>query len=340
MDGIFGKLKEFFRKDESDDDCIQFVEGEYKNICKITSNRKKEEESNENIQVENIEAAKPLIRENPKIGEPIPIKKGRPPKNIREEYYRVLKLNNSKNTLKSYKGALKFWDKFAERKGKTIYYLTASDLEEALEKYSNSTRVQRMSSLRKLAKIYLRSGYTNLMNECNMVIIRSKKENTIVKYLNEKKSKDLRDKIIEDIENEKREGLWFGLFLFCGLRISEVFTIKIESDTYIKVLGKGNKERLVPCPSTIIKGLKNIKENGRGGWRKNGKIIDTSLRRSGLLEEFHCHQLRHTFATGLYRKGVPINTLKDVLGHTTIMTTQIYAKSKVDESILNHLDIE
>jgi len=349
MNGLFDFFKKIKkRKMKRDrDNCIQYIGGEYINICEDEEELSKGmEERLEEKTIETVLEENPIVvidreedRSIEEYGEAInKAGRGRPSGNTLAEFERIVKLNHSSNTVRNYLAAIKYWDRIAKNRKKSIYKLTARDIEEALEKYSNKTRIVKMASLRKLAKIYLRNGYPSLSLETNLVMIRSKKENHIVQYLDEEAYENLKKEVREGLQRGEREYLWIGLFLFCGLRISEIQTIIIENDKFIKVLGKGNKERLVPCQEALIEAIRNFKKDGYGGWKKNGKTIDSQLRRKGYLDNFHCHQLRHTFATNLYRKGVQLNTIKDILGHNTIMTTQVYAKAKVDEGILNFVD--
>jgi len=353
-------LSAFFRKfrNKSEgknhkDRCIQYVGGKFVNICddeeveekNILNFEEEEKTIGQALEETPIKVIDRKVIEQDIVTEVDdihlePAKKGRPSSRIKNEFERAIRLNHSPNTSKSYFFAIKFWEDFAKKKGKNIYRLTAKDMEEALEKYANRTRIQRMASLRKLAKIYLRNGYSALSLQTSMVMISAKKENHIVQYLDQESYQKLKQEIMEGLQREEREYLWLGLFLFCGLRISEIQTIIIENEKFIKVLGKGDKERLVPCPSILIKTIRKFQKEGYGGWKRSGNTIDKQLRRKGLLDNFHCHQLRHTFATGLYRKGVQLNTIKEVMGHNTIMTTQVYAKAKVDEGLLEYIELK
>lgn len=354
---LIQKIKELRTKSKekkTKNHCIQYVGGKFINICDKdkfdVDNTKNIEEILESKNIEEVVEEDPIkILDKEELEGKVVFEmqerqievtgKRRPISQLKDEFERAIKLNHSKNTAISYFSAMKFWEGFSKRKGKSIYRLSARDMEEALEKYANKTRIQRMASLRKLAKIYLRNEYPALSLQTSMVMISAKKETHIVQYLDEESYIKLKDEIIGGLKRQEREYLWLGLFLFCGLRISEIQTIIIENEKFIKVLGKGDKERLVPCPIILIESIRNFTKEGYGGWKKSGKAIDSQLRRKGYLDKFHCHQLRHTFATGLYRKGVQLNTIKEVMGHNTIMTTQVYAKAKVDEGLLDYIDI-
>jgi site-specific recombinase XerD len=137
-----------------------------------------------------------------------------------------------------------------------------------------------------------------------------------------------------------------------GLRASEVVGLSMQdlnlSQRMLRVLGKGNKQRLVPitkpCQQSIGLYLKdvrpvliqNLDEDQLSTWiflNHLGKkltvrgleyILAQLARRSGVDLHVHPHQLRHTFATQLLDNGADLRTIQELLGHATINTTQIY----------------
>lgn len=139
-------------------------------------------------------------------------------------------------------------------------------------------------------------------------------------------------------------------FLNCGMRLSELVGINVTdyiSTTindmpvrYIKVLGKGSKERVIylngACenayrnyinvrPETKEKALFISSRGTRISNRRVEQIIEEKLKLSGLSGMgFSVHKLRHTAATLMYQNGVDVLVLKDVLGHENLDTTQIY----------------
>lgn len=135
----------------------------------------------------------------------------------------------------------------------------------------------------------------------------------------------------------------------CGLRVSETIALKI-SDLYldvgfIKVLGKGNKERLVPIGSTAVKQIKLYREHIRSHMnikkgaedtlflnrRGNGLsrvmvflILKDVTEKSGIKKNVHPHTLRHSFATHLVEAGADLRAVQEMMGHKSITTTEIY----------------
>ncbi len=137
------------------------------------------------------------------------------------------------------------------------------------------------------------------------------------------------------------------LFLSCGLRISELVSLNITDvyDDHVRVLGKGNKERVVyfaeGCREAIddylaVRDSQSIKpadrmalfisrDHCRISVRGVQKMVDKKLLIAGLdSRRFSPHKLRHTAATLMLKNGVDTRALQEVLGHSNLNTTQIY----------------
>lgn len=139
----------------------------------------------------------------------------------------------------------------------------------------------------------------------------------------------------------------------CGLRASEVCTLNLDQvcigEEYLRVKGKGSKERAVPLIGSALKALQTYLDQGRSllyvksqGYQSQdgaavflnarGKrltrqalfaIVQTAGERVGI-DQLHPHTLRHSFATHLLSGGADLRMLQEVLGHADISTTQIY----------------
>lgn len=145
--------------------------------------------------------------------------------------------------------------------------------------------------------------------------------------------------------NEKRDYAILMLFLNCGIRRSELVGLNL-TDVYedrIRVVGKGNKERIVYFGSACRKAIdaylverhKKVLSDNRAlfGSRDNNRISVTAVHRlvkKALLQagldstQFSAHKLRHTAATMMLSGGVDVKTVQEVLGHENLNTTQIY----------------
>ena len=160
-----------------------------------------------------------------------------------------------------------------------------------------------------------------------------------------------------------RDFCMITFFLNCGMRLSELVGIDCrdymstningQKVTYIKILGKGSKERIVYLNSACIDAYMNyisvrpeskdkalfISRRGtRISNRRVEQIIEEKLKLSGLSGMgFSVHKLRHTAATLMYQNGVDVRVLKEVLGHENLDTTQIYTHV-ANEQIRNAID--
>lgn len=163
-------------------------------------------------------------------------------------------------------------------------------------------------------------------------------------------------------QNAKRDYAILMLFLNCGIRRSELVGLNI-SDVYedrIRVVGKGNKERIVYFGSSCHKAIEAYMEErnkivltdnralfgSRNGNRISvtavHRLVEKALLKAGLdTTQFSAHKLRHTAATMMLSGGVDVKTVQEVLGHENLNTTQIYTHIESTELKLaaeaNHL---
>lgn len=157
-------------------------------------------------------------------------------------------------------------------------------------------------------------------------------------------TKELFLKIINNEDNLEHK-CWLLLSFCCGLRISEVATIKIE-DIYskehkLRVLGKGNKERFTILPAIVIKFLRLFYQKKRYTHKKgylfigqnvNNHICERTIGNyfSSLKKEYNLppeiteHSLRHSFATYFLMNGGDLLVLKSMMGHKSLNSTSIY----------------
>lgn len=139
----------------------------------------------------------------------------------------------------------------------------------------------------------------------------------------------------------------------CGLRASEVCGLEVQDvfldEGFLRVFGKGSKERMVPISGTAATALRSYLEEGRGSISLRAKAAHTEdlravflnlrgrrLTRQGLfkivgaagaavgLQHLHPHTLRHSYATHLLNGGADLRVIQEILGHSDISTTQIY----------------
>lgn len=159
--------------------------------------------------------------------------------------------------------------------------------------------------------------------------------------------------MINSIDMNKQEGQRNKAILetlySCGLRVSELVNLKLSQINfrtgYIKIEGKGNKERIVPLGTRAKDEIRCYLKKDRDKMKKakgyedilflnkTGKalsrvmifnIIKETARRAGLQKVVSPHTLRHSFASHLVNGGADIRTVQDMLGHESILTTEIY----------------
>ena len=145
--------------------------------------------------------------------------------------------------------------------------------------------------------------------------------------------------------NAKRDYAILMLFLNCGLRLSELVGLNL-TDVYedrVRVMGKGNKERIVyfgsPCRKALdaylVERSNMVLSDNRAlfGSRDHNRISNSAVHRlvkKALLKagldatQYSAHKLRHTAATMMLSGGVDVKTVQEVLGHENLNTTQIY----------------
>lgn len=176
------------------------------------------------------------------------------------------------------------------------------------------------------------------------------------------------DQLLSAIDLSKAEGhrnkAMIETLYSCGLRVSEMINLKF-SDTYfeqgfIRIIGKGNKERLVPVSPSVekeinlyVEGTRNhqtiqkgyedyvfLNRRGRGLTRVMIFTIVKNLAAAiGLNKKISPHTFRHSFATHLIEGGANLRAIQEMLGHESITTTEIYThldKSFIREAIISH----
>lgn len=145
----------------------------------------------------------------------------------------------------------------------------------------------------------------------------------------------------------------------CGLRVSELINLRLDSileeGNMLRVLGKGNKQRFVPIGECAKEALKTYIENVRSGLIREGKkaknviflslgqgapltrqavwqMVKRNASKAGLTNKVTTHTLRHSFATHLLEGGAGLRDVQELLGHSSIETTNIY--THIDRSHL------
>lgn len=174
--------------------------------------------------------------------------------------------------------------------------------------------------------------------------------------MDEQKMDDLLDGdlVFEKNFGGMRDRLIIEMLYGTGIRLSELVNLKDQDvnlyEQHIKVLGKRNKERVIPVGSPLIKLIKDyIKEKlsqnfdnkasslivtnrGRNAYPQFiYGIVKSSLSKISTQDKRSPHVLRHTFATALLNKGADLNAIKELLGHSSLAATQVYTHNSVEK---------
>ena len=229
-----------------------------------------------------------------------------------------------------------------------------------LEGLSKRSQARFLSSLRSFFKWTVLEGYVK-DNPCDAVDTPK-----IGRHLPAVLSEDEVSAIIDSVDT----GSWNGLrdrailevLYGCGLRVSEVVGLKISNvyfkEGFVRIVGKGNKERLVPIGGMALDAVsdylavrpepsdtasEDILFLNRDGRALSRVSVFTMVKRQAMLagvhKEISPHTFRHSFATHLVNHGADLRVVQDMLGHESILTTEIYTHIDTESwmrDVINH----
>ena len=274
--------------------------------------------------------------------------------------YLTLEKKYSGHTCRAYQKDISEFEAFCKEEfevndiASADYNLIRSWIVALLEKkVSNRTVNRKIASLKAYYKFLLKSGQIE-----NNPLARHKALK-IPKRVEVPFSENEMDLLLRDITFEpgfegSRDKLIIELFYTTGMRRSELIELKLSdldmSRNTIKVLGKRNKERLIPLlnPTRVLlaqyleerSALEVIQEHQYVFLTSAGKkiyptlvyrIINACLSQVSTKVKKSPHVLRHTFATHLLNKGADLNSVKELLGHASLASTQVYTHSSIAE---------
>jgi integrase/recombinase XerD len=258
----------------------------------------------------------------------------------------------SKNTIESYSIDLKKFQDFLSLKNKNFASFTRADVVDFIETlrnkgYSISSTCRFISSIKSLCKYLI---IENVIKEDPSENLQTPKRwERLPKSLS---VSEVRSFLELDTPIDKptmmRDSVMLELLYSSGLRVSELVSLKVEDINleagFIRVLGKGSKERVVPVNIRAIGRLRGylnkarqeilkkrqssylfVTGRGRSLTRQRfWQTIKTLGRKKGI--DLSPHTLRHSFATHLLEGGADLRSVQKMLGHSDISTTQIYTK--------------
>lgn len=266
--------------------------------------------------------------------------------------YLLIEKGSSQNTVTSYETDIKKLIKFLKLINRQIEQTNPKNIDEFLKYLAEKEKLSQTSIARCVSSV--RGFYKFLISE--EIIPVSPLENLrtpkTIKRLPDVLEIEEVKKIIESADSLTpigiRDRAMLELIYAAGLRISEMLSLKISDimlqDEYLRCIGKGNKERSVPIGKSareavniylsksrsmlkkskdtevLFLNLRGNKLSRMGGW----KIIQKYVRKAGIIKHVTPHTFRHSFATHLLEGGCDLRAIQEMLGHASIVTTEIY----------------
>lgn len=272
-----------------------------------------------------------------------------------EEYFAYLAIERGASplTIDAYGKDLALYRDFLETRGKTTLEQVERDDILAFQKgildqgFAISTAERRLSAIKGLHRFALREGYVDA--DPAQAIPLPKKPARLPDVLSIDQIGAMLDAVDTSTLTGKRDATMLEVLYGCGLRVSELVNLDLAhvliDEGFLRVFGKGSKERMVPISGIalerLVEYLNEVRPelenprssapaalflNARGG-RLTRQSVHRIVTRAGLtigVKNLHPHTLRHSFATHLLEGGADLRSIQDMLGHADIATTQIY----------------
>ena len=221
--------------------------------------------------------------------------------------------------------------------------------EELARGVSKRSCKRRLSSLRHFYKYMVNVGYIN--NNPFIFVDAPKTETKYPHALYKEQIQEMFKRNLERTDSLKnRDQAILYLLYYSGMRAAELVSLDVQSvslkERVVRVLGKGNKERIIPFTSDCQKVVKAYIDNERKELLRKSKeltpalflnakgerlttrgleyILDSIEEKTGLFVGLHPHILRHSFATHLLENGADLRVIQELLGHESINATQVY----------------
>ena len=267
-----------------------------------------------------------------------------------KDYIISLTYNDSKadNTIESYSRDLQKYESFlVENNLYDVEKITDSNIYDfvlKLKDYSPATINRIKTSIRNFHR-FLNFKYD--MKDPSINITVSKTEKRLPIYATQNEIECLMSVFNDEIPEEMFDHTILETIYGLGLRVSECCNLKTNqvnlNDGFVNVIGKGNKERLIPIPGLTNSIMKQYFHNIRPLWSKNSnnlffinkhgrsiypQYVEKMLRetniKANIKKHITPHKLRHSYATHLLEAGADLRVIQELLGHSDISTTEIY----------------
>ena len=285
-----------------------------------------------------------------------------------EEYLRYIAVERglARNTTLAYASDLRQFFAYLEQRGLDPIRVSRGDLEDYLWELKSRHGLEASSLFRKieaLRSFYFFQAAERRLDANPAAELRSpRRPLRLPECLSAEEMRRLLAAPSGSSYEALRARVMIELLYATGMRVSEILALKAEyvnlQDGWVRVLGKGAKERLIPVHEralTLLKQFLLVRQrrfphavdaesflNRRG--RKLSRVqfwrdLQALGKRAGLAGRVHPHILRHTFATHLLQGGADLRSVQEMLGHSSLATTQIYThleKSGLKESHRRH----
>ncbi len=268
-------------------------------------------------------------------------------------YLRYLRLERSMsgNTLDAYRRDVEKLLAYLQPMGKSLTEVTLEDLQSFSADLHDigigpRSQCRILSGVRSLFRYMVLDGYVE--QDPSELLESPVLGEHLPTFLTPAEVDQLKDSIDLSVPEGHRNRAIIEVLFSCGLRVSELVSLKwsqvYENDLYLRILGKGNKERLVPLSETALHEISNylpwrnslkIKPgeedyvflNRRGAHLTRTMILIMLKQQAevaGIKKTISPHTLRHSFATALLEGGADLRVIQALLGHQSIGTTEVY----------------
>ena len=226
-----------------------------------------------------------------------------------------------------------------------------ADLKE--KKLTSKSINRKISTLRSFFKYHLKRGAITVMPTVNIIAPKISKRLPV--FVKEADTKQLLETLNASTEDWKtlNARMLISLFYATGMRLSELINLKEKqldpARSQLRVLGKGNKERIIPVSKELFVEIRKyqdlkrktfetkeevllVTERGRRLYPKYAwLLVNKYLGQASTLDKKSPHVLRHTFATHLMNNGADLNAVKELLGHASLAATQVYTHNTIEK---------